>query len=108
MPEDVARCVEDAKTTVDRAALELAEAEHKRATSALTHQREELLSATSDMEREKADLQNTLKERELRLITLQGHQRSTDAALSSANDKHTTFIKGLLPAAPQLVAKSAA
>lgn len=54
------------------------------------------------------DLKTKLKEHDSPLITLQSHQRSSDAALSSATKKHTSFLKILLPAALNPSVESAA
>lgn len=77
-----------AKTSADRAALGLAQEEHHRSTSALRPQREELLSASSDTEKEITELKRALEERKLRLTTLQGRQYFTDATLSLAESKY--------------------
>lgn len=93
--EDVAGCVEDAKTSADRVPLELAEAEHTRTTLALSQQREQTLSARPDTESKITDSKRALKKRELHLSALHSRQRSTDAALSSATAQNQTFLKGL-------------
>lgn len=86
--EDVAECVKDAKISADRAA-RLAGEEHKRTISALRRQREEVLSASPDTERE------------LHLAALYSHQYSTEPALSVATTQHQAFLVGPQPAALQ-------
>lgn len=97
--DDVTDCVENAKTSRDRAARQLADDEHKRATLVLHRQREEILSSSSDAENEINEVKRTLAERELRLTAQR--TRRPDTALSDTNRKHQTFLKCLHPTVMQ-------
>lgn len=91
--KDVPDYLKDAKTIVDQVAIEPTEAEHARTTSAISQQREDILSACSDTEREIATLSRMLKKRELHLAAFYSRQPSTNAALSSVTAQHQTILK---------------
>lgn len=74
-------------------------------TSALHRKQKEILSATSDDEKEITALKRPLKESELRLSTLHHRHCSTDAALSSAYVKHEACLKGLRPSSRKSVTR---
>lgn len=68
--QDVADGVEEVNTLADRAALHLAQEKHYRSTSAQHKQHEELLSTSSDTEKEINELNQAFKECELYLTIL--------------------------------------
>lgn len=95
--DNVIGCDNNAKTSADRSALELAKVEHERVASSLTRQREGILPDCLDREQEIAALKTTLKERELYLAVLHDRQRFKDEGISLAIYKRKSFLKGFPP-----------
>ena len=93
--QDVEEGVEQARTTADQQALDLATTEHERAILPL-RAKAATLASSSDAAR--AGIQNTartLKEFEARLKSIEAQTRSNVAAIEVAKRHHATYISQL-------------
>lgn len=99
--DDAAGCVVQAKTSAYQVARTNAEEVHRRITTVLRRQQDEIAAAIPEAERGLADLQRAVHECELRLASLRQRAQDTDEAISSADTLPDTFLRDLRFAAPQ-------
>lgn len=99
--DDVTGCVVQAKTSAYQVARTNAEEVHRRITTVLRRQQDEIAAAIPEAERGLADLQRAVHECELRLASLRQRAQDTDEAISSADTLPDTFLRDLRFAAPQ-------
>ena len=93
--QDVEEGVEQARTTADQQALDLATDEHERVIQPLRVKAAALISSSDAARAGIQETARTLREYEARLKSLDAQQRSNDAVIAVAERNHATYISQL-------------
>ena len=93
--QDVEDGVEQAQTTADQQALDLATDEHEQAIQPLRAKAATLTSSSDAARARIQETARTLREYEARLKSIETQRRSNDAVIAVAKQNHETYISQL-------------